>query len=38
MKFSVTCALETGEKTPVVLRGDYKSCIETASEIGYDAV
>ena len=38
MKFSVTCALDTGEKTPVVLRGTYKECIETASRIGYDAV
>lgn len=38
MEFSVTCALETGEMTPVVLRGAYDECIKTAAKIGYDAV
>lgn len=38
MELSVTCALEAGERVPVVLRGSYQECIKTASELGYDAV
>lgn len=38
MNVSVTCALEAGERAPVVLRGSYRECIERASGLGYDAV